>query len=149
MQVNLAELISRILNKFEVIEPKIDSKTEIVKLWENADISSAFGSQVISINFSGYDKVLIEYLGDAGWSAYYHHIVSVGQKTVLQFHTHIATSGTSEVPYVWGREILVNSDGINFNNCFLRLTGNGSYSSQQNNYAKPYRIYGIKGVQHG
>ena len=117
----------------------INGMSKWVKLWENANPSSDFAAQTISLDLTGYDFVAIEH--HLTLSATYDSdglfisIIAVGTNGILQ---------EANYQIAW-RMAIVSTNGIQF------LNGRVVYTLNQtvyinNEHVKPTRIWGIKGV---
>lgn len=113
-------------------------------LWENANPTSSFAAQTVSLNLSGYDAVMVIFNcdtadGSAIYQAHMSNITPVGKKGVS---LHIITAFGQAWPgggYDSFRTYDVTTSGIAFNNCYER-------GNEHNTTQIPAYIYGIKGV---
>lgn len=124
----------------EKLAEDIEFGVTIDKLWQNAQIASAFNAQTISLSLSGYDliKILGNYDASSGSIMAVIEIPNVTNRTGYLFA--FDDSGS----YSARRQVKRVSSGIQF---FSANGGNPSADATVNNYmCIPYAIYGIKGV---
>jgi hypothetical protein len=114
-------------------------------LWENPDPTVAFDPKSVGLDLTEYDEVEIEYSVPSNDITKKERF-AVGRVGQLVLFTHLNNASDTEPPYIFNRDIVVMTNGIEFANCILRLTNNATYASLQNNYCKPLRIYGIKDI---
>ena len=109
---------------------KIQAKKTL--LWTNTEPTSSFSAKTLSIDFSGYSKVEIEWCFNTSNSAYrLFNKVEVGTKGML-------FTVRAQPFYTQYRDVTINSNSAVFDNCVL---GNGA---TYNDHVIPYKIYGIK-----
>ena len=112
-------------------------------LWENASPSSEFAAQIISLNLSQYKYVRIEF---ANIEKRYIRDFPIGYRSGVDY-SYLWDDGTTAFG-IYVRELTINAGSINFARCVTVYDANDSkkQSSEANNYIKPVKIYGIKGV---
>lgn len=136
MQIQLQEVLQRVLDKLKTIFTKLDKKTEIVKAWKNPSPSSEFGAKTINCDLSDCDGVLFLTLwqnsGAGGCNSQY---IPMGEKAALF------------VPYYLNvyREATVTPTGVTFGKGVLVGTY-GVTTTGRNDLAIPYEFYKVKGV---
>lgn len=106
-------------------------------LWENADPTSAFTAQTISLDLSGYQSVIIKFILDNAYSSY----SNVVTYTLGMVDTYsgivlmsLTTSGSSREHY---RQYTISSSGVAF-------LGGYRSSDARNSVFVPIEIYGIR-----
>ena len=108
-------------------------------LWTNASQSSNFPAQTVGLNLSNYDAVCVVYRNqkgsDAGWNA--SHVVFRGVPT-----EGMVFNGNGGNLF---RVTEMSDSGVTFQKG--RTSNSYGSSTEDNQYAIPIRIYGIKGVQ--
>lgn len=103
-------------------------------LWENASLSSTFDAQKISLDLSGYDGVEVVTYADETTDVYLNSgFIRKGLQGVFQYM--YATQS-----YRLTRTFTVSDTGVDF------ATATNTGSLAVNKLAKPYLIYGVKGV---
>lgn len=130
----------------------LKKKDERVLLWENASPTSIFNEQEISVSTTGFRelKALAQFYTQGGVdNLLYTNVVEitipVGYSGDIKMFSHTFGNDTESV-YVWTRFVKVFANKIRFENCWLRIASNTTYSSKQNGYLIPLKIYGVKGV---
>ena len=111
-------------------------------LWENANPTSSFTAQTISLDLSEYTHLIIKVkLLDAGERAFSFTLVKKdGSKTPLVY----ANGGNAGVQLRYRNATAVDT-GVNFTNAYY--ASGATAESVNNGVAIPIEIYGIKGVQ--
>ena len=111
---------------------------QIIKLWENANPSSSFAAQAISMDeLMDCEFVIVEFKQKTVLIAYgeYEIVNSIG-------------SAFYALPAMATREVSFDSAGVNFKECYKKDAFNSSTAGTvSNNTLIPIVIYGIKGVQ--
>ena len=120
---------------------------EMKKLWEKASPVTAFAAQTISVDLSGYDYIEVHYRASA-FGTYKSQVCKVGEIVHLDCVT--GSSGAVEGGYCLSvfRIGTVSNTGIAFSKTVL-IKQHGSDKAvfeENNSYAVPTRIFGIKGV---
>ena len=106
-----------------------------VKLWENAKLSNTFDAQKISLDLSSYDGVEVVTYADETTNVYLNSgFIRKGLQGVFQY-----TYATSA--YRLTRTFTVSDTGVDF------ATATNTGTLAVNKLAKPFIIYGIKGVK--
>lgn len=127
---------------------KMIRKKDTTKLvWQNASPTSAFVKQEITINAKADDLVTIVHEcgstsanpGKGGHLFYDEYTTG----WVIE-HRTVTFGNDTENIYVWTRFAKVFANKIRFENCWLRIASNTTYSSEQNMYLIPLKIYGVK-----
>lgn len=115
-----------------------DTKTSMTLLWENASPTDAFVEQTIKLDWTPYDRILVDY-SNGGSSA------APAELGMVQSVMAILWNGTITVCGGFRKNSVV-STGIKFENAqSLGLTA-AAYNAADNKFLIPVRIYGIKGV---
>lgn len=112
-------------------------------LWENASPDSSFSGQTISVDLSGYDFLMIEFLTYVKTADYadYHGIV------ITRVGTKDNVSGFGETgSYFCFRGFSSNNSGITFETGRYADKYQDDELASSNNLYVPQKIYGIKGV---
>lgn len=116
-----------------------DDRFRMVLLWENASPTSAFGTQTISVaNIANYAKLQILAIGNNNSGV-------IGRNTQLQ--SYINTNGgagclvVGSKPWIGLRNFVITATGLTFD----AASYVGQSAGDSNNWAIPYKIYGIKG----
>lgn len=140
-----------ILDKaLQAILKMLKKKDERVLLWSNASPTSTYGEQEISADTTKFRevKVLAQFYPAGGTdnvqdADVVELTIPVGYAGDIKMFSHTYGDNTESV-YVWTRFVKVFANKIRFENCWLRLTSNATYSSTQNMYLIPLKIYGVK-----
>lgn len=105
-------------------------------LWTNPSPTSQFVAQTVSLDLSGYNAVIIEFVCQLSDPRLATSMVFItGSNSLIEACGGV--SGSWGIRYV--REVVPSSTGLVF--------GNGrSNTSSGANYAVPQRIFGIKGI---
>lgn len=112
-------------------------------LWTNANPTSSFAAQTVSLDLSGYTFVAIKFLADTGSSSELYNsmqirITKVGEKGWAE---HLLTTNSGSWPsnaYNGIRPYTVTTTGVNFGTCHER-------GAVHDTTTIPQAIYGIKG----
>lgn len=115
------------------------SGVTIKKLWENASPGSAFGYQSVPFVDDGYDMFVIDFKCTSSASKYDSLIITSRGKAYM-----LVTSDNSGKAVERTVTVKTDSTTITIENGYIYKTY-GSYV-QDNTYAIPISIYGIKGV---
>lgn len=112
---------------------------EWVLVWTNADTSSDFVAQTVSIDLSGYTEVYIAH----GWKndgyPQYSYLGRVGDQSNLMVNQNIKAA--SGVIYLCRRQIEITSTGIVFADCYKKATNTTGSGTMDNAASVPYSIY--------
>lgn len=129
----------------------LKKKDERVLIWSNASPASTYGEQEISVDTTKFRevKVLAQFYPAGGTdNVQYADVVEltipVGYAGDIKMFSHTFGDNDTEAVYVWTRFVKVLANKIRFENCWLRLANNSTYSSARNDYLIPLKIYGIK-----
>ena len=114
-------------------------------LWQNGQPDSDFVAQPINMDLTDYDSVLIDTVTTPGAI-----IVRKGATSALSLIVITSTDANATVIQLARRLVTVKANGVDFQAAMSTLftTERGTFSdtSASNSVAKPFRIYGIKGV---
>ena len=137
-------------NLYPVMTCNIDelaSGTGIEKrilLWTNANPTSNFAAQTISLDLSGYDAVEIICRYSRTDDARMRYICDVGGSASMYWFYYTGTDG--KYTGVRSRnEVSVSTTGVTFYTCSGK-PGNSSTSTTNDGYIIPVKIYGIRGL---
>lgn len=110
-------------------------------LWTNASPTSAFATQTIPLNLSGYDAVAIEFcLSKSDNATTKTYLCKIGKTTQCDFMlTSYSRIGS------FSRAAIVSSTGVTFSSGIVRNSEVAPVDT--NDGCIPLHIYGIKGVQ--
>lgn len=124
------------------INTELAKRTQMEMLWPNANPTSSFDAQTISMNLSGYSKVLV----------YFRVYNGGGEYNVETFGVHglvgdwcIATSNGETGSNPAQRAFHITTTGITFERAYYATSIGGSLSWSTNQLI-PTEIYGIKGA---
>ena len=111
---------------------------QIVKLWENASPGSSFSPQTVSVNATGCAFLLVEmkYRNDLTSGALF--LAPIGKK----FGARQVSSVSVSNPQYASRFIEAGTNGVVFGEGYDQ----GPTTTQDNAYAIPTAIYGVKGA---
>lgn len=112
-----------------------DNKLSMELVWENASPTSAFAEQTISIDFSKYNALLVEFFGvsnEVKLNAY------IGKDCTV----HLCTPYSS----FYYRSAYFNSQEVVFSSGMRITAYNGWETVNIDSVCIPTKIYGIKGV---
>ena len=140
-----------ILDKaLQAILKMLKKKDERVLLWSNASPTSTYGEQEISADTTKFRevKVLAQFFPQGGvdnvlYTSVVEITIPVGYSGDIKMFSHTFGNNAESV-YVWTRFAKVFANKIRFENCWLRIASNTTYSSKQNMYLIPLKIYGVK-----
>lgn len=129
----------------ETIDTINNSKISMELIWENADTSSIFEGQTVSLaSAANYDTFLIEFTSN-------HYPVFARKNN--SYYPHQIFRANSETVYLnfYYRSMKITDDSFTVGNTnWLQYSGNTNTiyvpTNSSTSYLKPYRIYGIKGV---
>ena len=130
----------------EETDTLLQKKAEYTLLWENASLSSSFGEQTISIDFSEYDSVRIDFAyRESIYISKLHGGVLIGDASFLDVQ---ALSNNKPYIVFAGRRATISDDlqSITFSAGAFCICNNGTWGDvgTPEPYLKPYRIFGIK-----
>lgn len=126
----------------EGIKVNLDG-VNITKLWENADPSSVFTMQTITMDLSDMNSILLVTRATNSASNTISMIIDVGDTGIVNGLLEVNSS--DNVAFM-RRTFEVGVNGILVNNSFMKKGVTGSAESS-GKYMVPFKIYGIKGVQ--
>lgn len=140
---------SKVANEFNVTEEGFvadaralkvlnDGKLSMELLWENASPQSAFAPRKITIDFSGYSQIEIEFIryrGQNGRIFRKARIDQTGYSEIVEPYQNTA--------YIFSRNFKFTQTSVEFDGGY---TCTASSAVQDNERVIPFRIYGIKGV---
>ncbi|MBQ0078369.1 MAG: hypothetical protein KBS66_00565 [Eubacterium sp.] len=109
-------------------------------LWTNPNPSSAFSAQTVSLNLRGYTGVKIKLKRMNNDAVYSMHETGIGERVDVG-EIVVSTTG---VNWAYSRMATPNSNGIVFGNAGWKYTNVSQAITNDNNYAIPVAIYGIK-----
>lgn len=143
-------MLSLLDKALQAILKILKKKDERELLWSNASPASTYGEQEISADTTKFRevKVLAQFYPAGGTDSVLDTnvvelTIPVGYAGDIKMFSHTYGDNTESV-YVWTRFVKVFANKIRFENCWLRLTNNAAYSSTQNGYLIPLKIYGVK-----
>lgn len=110
-------------------------------LWENASPGSEFAPQVIPLDWSGYDFVLVE---DGNIDGHASTLIEAGGAASIVTIGDI-NPGYYGSFYAVYRKFSTVAEGINVGACYMKFA-NTNAPALRNDMIVPFRIYGIKGV---
>lgn len=117
-------------------------------LWYNANTTSAFANQTLSLDLSEYDFVSVEFLtncSSGAWKSYRITMtVPVNHETEWKNYKAVGFSETGSS--IGFRAFHMGSDTIRFGESYYATAYGVSSLTTNNNLYIPLRIYGIKGV---
>lgn len=140
---------SKVANKVDVTEEGFvadaralkvlnDSKLSLELLWENASPQSAFAPRKITMDFSGYSQIELEFIryrGQNGRIFRKARIDQTGYSEIVEPYQNTA--------YIFSRNFKFTQTSVEFDGGY---TCTASSAVQDNERMIPFRIYGIKGV---
>lgn len=143
-------MLSLLDKALQAILKILKKKDERELLWSNASPASTYGEQEISADTTKFRevKVLAQFYPAGGTdNVQYADVVEltipVGYAGDIKMFSHTYGDNTESV-YVWTRFVKVFANKIRFENCWIRITSHATYSSTQNMYLIPLKIYGVK-----
>lgn len=101
-------------------------------LWTNADPSSNFAAQTVSVDLSGYSVIAIKYCAQTGQGRY---ACSMVIKDGDSYYVTIGINSTSN-NYYYKRGASADSSGVTFTTGYRN-------TSESTSYAIPVAIYGV------
>ena len=108
-------------------------------LWENASIGSGFAAQIVELDLTGFDSVIIETMNEQDSERC---VVSSLRVPVGSMAFIIGFNGA----YLQRRKAEVYNGGLNFGACQTYTTYGKTTYSEAGWLLKPSKIYGVKGV---
>jgi hypothetical protein len=118
---------------------ELDGKLEMELLWENASIGSGFAAQIVELDLTEFDGVIIEIMNEQDSERC---VVSSLHVPVGSMAFIIGFNGA----YMQRRKAEVYNSGVNFGACQTYATYGKSTSTEAGWLLKPSKIYGVKGV---
>ena len=119
-------------------------KAEIKKVWENANPTSNFGEQDISIDLSDVDFVLIETFYATDTLTYVQTHIAALDLTYISYL--LAQAAYSSIGY-HTRPLKATTSGVHFYNNYMKGSITSTSAGTVNNkYQIPAAIYTVKGV---
>lgn len=111
-------------------------------LWENPNPSSAFATQIVSLDLSEYDFVEIIFAySTSALSDTDTRKAHIGSGGKVLFGVSLTTSGN---PYIMSRGFSVANGGVTFEAPYRKQQNASASATTNNTDAIPLRIYGIK-----
>jgi len=114
-------------------------------LWQNASPNSDFAAQNISLDLTKYQYIMVDTYTTPGAV-----MVRKGGSSAITLVVTSSTSANKTVLQLARRMVYFNDERVTFEDCISTLytTTSGKFSdvAASNSAAKPYRIYGVKGV---
>lgn len=114
------------------------SGATFVTLWENANYTSSFSGQSLTIPTDGYNLFVVETSDGTFFVTY---------KTAMSYATQY--EGSTSYVHFPSRTVTIYDGTATFTDCYqFRLGGssNSVYAEKLNSRFIPYRILGVKGV---
>ena len=118
---------------------ELDGKLEMELLWENASIASGFAAQIVELDLTEFDSVIIEVMNEQDGERC---VVSTLRVPVGDMAFINGFNGA----YLQRRKAEVYTGGINFGACQTYSTYGKTSSSEAGWLLKVSKIYGVKGV---
>lgn len=115
-------------------EGVVPSGLEMELLWKNASPTSTFAAQTVSINFEGYDLILVNSLHSPT-----HQRITANIFFKPGENASVRTFAGGVQHY---KDFTTTNAGITFED-----TKKGGTNEVANGYTIPYKVYGIKGVK--
>ena len=113
------------------------------QLWENADPTSNFAGQTVTLDLAEYDIVEILYVAAAAAQNYYPPACApVGGVASMDAWTSIGTSGQAILHR--HRTADVSTTGVTFGSCEQKRTNSTSASTTDNSGCIPVQIFGVR-----
>lgn len=106
-------------------------------LWENGNPTSVFAGQTIQLNTSDYSTLRFLVLVSGEDADYIYYDTTNDGKHFL-FDSIFRS-------YLVQRDVMATQSSIVFTDCYLASAFGSTRGSSNNNYLKPYQIYGIRG----
>lgn len=127
------------------VEETICGAVSMELLWENASPSSEFAAQDIPLDLSAYTHILVEFVGAISGM-----IVRKGF-TAYCNHMNVTSTSSNKIVIEMRRRTMNFNDsavGVSDCNATMYTTTSAKFSDMTTNNAsaKPFRIYGLKGV---
>ena len=112
-------------------------------LWENADPTSNFAGQTVTLDLNEYDYAEILYVAAAAAQNYYPPTIApVGATASMDAWTSIGTSGQAILHR--HRTADVSTTGVTFSACEQKRTNSTSASTSDNSGCIPIQIFGVR-----
>lgn len=125
-----------------------NTRTEM-RVWTNPDNGvNAISAKTITLDLSDCDevKVMAQFRRDrvsSGEGACVEVTVPVGRYGSISMRSH-DTGTQSESTYLWTRKFRTTTTSISFEQCYLRLSSNATYTSTQPDYLIPLYVNKVK-----
>lgn len=131
--------LKNILN--EVLPPTPSEYKKL--LWTN-NSNTTFAAQTISLNLTGYDCVEVWFYTSSDVDPLLTNVVvlEVGQKNRAAIIHSLGSAGVNE--NTGSRQVVINSNGVVFSNYTYKNRRSGGTLTTANEFAVPYKIYGVK-----
>ena len=112
-------------------------------LWSN-NSSGSFAAQTISLDLAGYDCVEVWFYTSSDSDPLLTNVITleVGQKNRAAIIHSLGAAGTNE--NTGSRQVVINSNGVVFSDYTYKNRRSGGTLTTANEFAIPYKIYGIK-----
>jgi hypothetical protein len=128
-------------NNYATKEFVASNAVSMTLLWENASLDSIFAAQIIPLDWSDYDFVLVE---DGAIDGHSFTLIEAGGAATQQSSGDI-NPGYNGYTFVAGRSFFTVPEGIDVKDCYIKFA-NSNTPALRNDMIKPSKIYGIKGV---